>query len=192
MVARFMHSEFFEFRPEFKVAMATNHLPEVRGTGPAIWDRLRVVPFPYRVPESERDQQLPARLRAEAAGILAWAARGCADWQRDGLRPPAAVTAATAEYRAEMDHVGRFIEECCRVDDGAWARAADLFELFCRWCAADGEAAMTQKVFGSILRAKGFRKTKGKAAPVKGLIVWWGLCPVDHGDHSTGFPTERT
>ena len=39
---------------------------------------------------------------------------GCLAWQREGLRPPAAVTVATKSYRDEMDLVGRFIANDAR------------------------------------------------------------------------------
>ncbi|MFW2542014.1 hypothetical protein ACN2XU_05180 [Primorskyibacter sp. 2E107] len=42
--------------------------------------------------------RLPDRLLAERDGILAWALRGCLEWQETGLRPPEAVMAATEDY----------------------------------------------------------------------------------------------
>ena len=43
--------------------------------------------------------------------LLHTAVRGCLEWQRTGLRPPAAVRAATASYRESCDAVGRFLRE---------------------------------------------------------------------------------
>jgi P4 family phage/plasmid primase-like protien len=83
--ARFMRGEFFKFKPAFKLWLATNHKPTIRGTDPAIWDRIRLVPFEVRIPDAEQDRELPAKLREELPGIMAWAVRGCLDWQRNGL-----------------------------------------------------------------------------------------------------------
>ncbi|MBV9452643.1 MAG: hypothetical protein JOZ19_00760 [Rubrobacter sp.] len=83
--------------------LATNHKPEIRGTDPAIWDRIRLVPFDVRIPSGEVDRELPEKLKAELPGILAWAVRGCLDWQKNGLGEPEEVRAATEAYRAEMD-----------------------------------------------------------------------------------------
>jgi putative DNA primase/helicase len=44
---------------------------------------------------------------------LRWAVEGCLAWQAEGLEPPLAVTAATREYRAEMDVIARFLTEEC-------------------------------------------------------------------------------
>ena len=72
--ARFMRGEWFDFKPTFKLWVATNHKPVVRGTDSAIWDRIRLIPFTVTIPEDERDKHLPARLLAELPGILAWIA----------------------------------------------------------------------------------------------------------------------
>src|SRR5262249_40147816 len=68
--ARFMRAEFFEFKPECKLWLATNHKPVIRGTDKAIWDRIRLIPFEIRIPEGEQDKQLLAKLQDELPGIL--------------------------------------------------------------------------------------------------------------------------
>ena len=41
MTGRFLHAEFFDFKPEFKLWIACNHLPQIRGTDHAIWRRVK-------------------------------------------------------------------------------------------------------------------------------------------------------
>ena len=56
--ARFLHQEFFDFAPTHKIFFGTNHKPVIRGTDPAIWRRIRLVPFDVTIPEAERDKNL--------------------------------------------------------------------------------------------------------------------------------------
>ena len=79
IVARFLHKEFFEFKPEFKVFLATNHRPRIYGTDHAIWRRIRLVPFDVVIPDDEQDSTLPEKLRRELPGVLAWMVSGCLD-----------------------------------------------------------------------------------------------------------------
>ena len=117
MNARFMRSEWFDFKPEFKVFLATNHKPQIKGTDHAIWRRIQLVPFTVQISKEKQDKHLAEKLLAELPGILNFAVQGCLDWQRDELRPPEEVTRATAKYRAESDEVGRFIGEWCVTGD---------------------------------------------------------------------------
>lgn len=47
------------------------------------------------------------------AGVLRWAVEGCQQYLEHGLNSPEEVVAATKEYRAESDVIGRFIKERC-------------------------------------------------------------------------------
>jgi len=101
--ARFLYREWFEYRPQFKLWLAVNNRPEVRGTDHAIWRRVRLIPFEVVIPDDDQDKELPAKLRAEAPGILRWAVEGCLAWQKEKLNPPKAITSATTEYRSEQN-----------------------------------------------------------------------------------------
>ena len=61
--ARFLFSEHFEFIPTFKIWLAANHKPVIRGGDHAIWRRIRLIPFTVTIPERERDPKLNDRLK---------------------------------------------------------------------------------------------------------------------------------
>ena len=111
ITARFMRQNFFQFKPEFKLWLVANDRPRVRGTDEAFWRRVRVIPLTIKIPEAERDGDLPTKLKAEWPGILAWAVRGCLRWQREGLVQPDVVRSATKGWHQEMDHLKRFVTE---------------------------------------------------------------------------------
>ncbi len=112
--ARRMREDSWEFSPTHSIVLATNHRPEVRGTDYGIWRRLRLVPFGVVIPEPERDNELAEKLQSEWPAILRWAVAGCLAWQRGGLAEPEQVKVATAEYRAEQDVLGEFIDRAMR------------------------------------------------------------------------------
>lgn len=131
-VARFLYQNEFEFTRRFKIWLDVNHLPQVDDNSHAFWRRLRVVPFPNRFPI---DKTLEPRLRAESAGILNWALRGCAAWQEHGLGdPPETIAHATADYRGrEEDPLERWIRERIELAPGAFTTNADLHADWITW-----------------------------------------------------------
>ena len=169
--ARFLYSEAFTFRPEFKLWLGTNHKPVVRGTDHAIWDRLKLIPFEVRIPEHEQDKNLRDKLLTEAPGILAWAVQGCLSWQRDGLGAPQAVEAATAAYRTEQDVFGTFLDDACLLKPELTVTAKDLYSAYQRWCEESGEKPMSQKAIGQRLVERGLTQIRLTG----GTRAWRGL-----------------
>jgi putative DNA primase/helicase len=157
IAARFLYGEHFEFTPQFKLVLVTNHKPRVDGADDALWRRLRLVPFTENF-EGREDKQLADTLEAEMSGILAWAVRGCIAWQLEGLGQPAAVTEATSEYRQEEDVLGAFLEERC-VLTGEIERET-LRDAFADYCRAIGEAPLAANVLGKQLARRGISKHK--------------------------------
>ncbi len=167
LVGRFLHREWFEFIPAFKLWLHTNHKPTIRGADQAIWDRIRLVPFEVRIPDDKvrPRREIDALLEAERPGILAWAVQGCLDWQMDGLPTPEAVKRGTETYREESDILQDFLEEVCTVEGGAKVSKTDLFEAYSGWSKSSGERYhLGKKAFSQALLQRGFdefRETSG-------------------------------
>jgi putative DNA primase/helicase len=156
IIARFLYGEYFSYKPQFKLWMMANHKPVIRGTDDGIWRRLMLIPFKVQIPESGRDRQLINKLKAELPGILNWALQGCLEWQRDGLGIPQEVQDAVAEYRKDMDILGRFIEERCIRNPKSVTPATTIYEAYTLWAEANGETnPLKQGAFGKALSDRG-------------------------------------
>lgn len=156
ITARFLYSEDFEFKPQFKLWLAANHKPVIRGTDYAIWRRIRLIPFEVTITAEQADRELPKKLRGEMPGILAWAVEGCLRWQSDGLRPPDRVLAATADYKTESDVIAAFLEDCCELDPAYTESGGKLYTAYKRWAEGNGEFVLTNTKFGRDLTDRGF------------------------------------
>lgn len=174
--ARFMRGEWFEFDATFKIWLAVNHKPTVRGTDKGIWRRIRLIPFTVSIPEEKQDKTLFARLRAELPGFLKWTVEGCLEWQKFGLGIPDEVRQATDTYQSENDIVGQFIGEKCLVQESVSARSGQLYDVFKSWCQSNGEHERSNKWFSDRLAEKGFQKKRRNDG-----AQWTGLGLVADG-----------
>jgi len=163
ITTRFLYGEFFEFTPCFKIWLACNHKPVIRGSDNAIWRRVKLIPFAVTIPQSEWDVQLGEKLKKEMPGILNWAIEGCLAWQSEGITDPPEVTGATADYRREMDLLGAWIDERCICLASVDARAGVLYENYKEWCQEGGEWIMSLRMFGMKLAERGYEKIQKTA-----------------------------
>lgn len=163
--ARFLHKEWFEFVPEFKLVLYTNYKPRINGSDGAVWDRVKLIPFNVSFAERE-DKELDAKLQAELEGILAWAVEGCLEWREQGIGSCAAVEEATAAYRAENDTLGAFLRDCCELDEGHIVPCSELRAAAEAYFRDEGEEPPAALVIGKYLAARGVTKTKRSGAKV--------------------------
>ncbi|MGH7070698.1 MAG: phage/plasmid primase, P4 family [Acetobacteraceae bacterium] len=161
IAARFMRQNFFTFVPMFKLFIAGNHKPALRGVDEAMRRRIHLIPFAVTIPAEERDPTLADQLRSEWSGILAWAVTGCLDWQRQGLAPPAAVTAATGQYFEGEDILALWMAERCKRVGYGGTECSKLFADWRTWALAAGEEPGSQKRFSQSLEARGLSKRPG-------------------------------
>lgn len=164
MKARFLYAEYFEFRPTFKIWLAANHKPIIRGTDPAIWARIRLIPFEVRIPDDKIDRQLKEKLLGELPGIFNWAVDGCIEWRDKGLSTCDAVMCATSDYRLEMDVLGSFIEDCCIIGTSMSVPKASIYQAYEKWAEENGEKAMSKRAFGMCLMERGYLEDRQSIA----------------------------
>lgn len=171
VTTRFQYSSEFEFVPEFKIWMATNHKPIIRGTDTGIWRRIHLVPFNVQIPENKIDRSLPIKLKKELPAILKWAVDGYALYKSKGLRLPSAVLNAVNDYRREMDVISAFITACCTV--GGSEQSSVLYAVYCRWASDNNEYKMSHTRFTvELLKKEGIERVKGTDANYfKGLTI---------------------
>mgnify|MGYP001311874866 FL=1 len=166
LTARFLYGEYFDFLPTFKIFMATNHKPMIKGNDLGIWRRIKLIPFTVTIPYEERDHDLMKKLQAEKSGILNWMIDGCLMWQRERLGEPDEVRAATEAYQEEMDVIGSFVAECCVCCSGETLRvsSSDLYRAYLVWCEKNSERPYAQRIFATHLQNKGVKRERTNKA----------------------------
>lgn len=166
ITCRKLYESFFTFVPQAKLVGFGNYRPHVRGTDHGIWRRIHLVPFNATISEESKDPSLPDKLRAELPGILAWAVRGCLEWQRVGLQPPAAICDAIKQYRETEDVFQSWLNECCTLDESKRTSAAELISSFKDF---SGWKMVSDKKFGEMLRGRDFQKMRSNG------VFWQGI-----------------
>ena len=154
ILARFLYGSEFEYKPKFKIWMATNHLPIIRGTDDGIWRRIKIIPFNIQIPKEKVDKKLEYKLKAEYTGILNWIVQGAIMWQQEGLKDPEAVTKVIETYRAEMDPLDAFLEECCTTGQNYSIKAREMYDAYHEWAKESEEYKMSMTKFGREMRKK--------------------------------------
>jgi putative DNA primase/helicase len=166
---RFLFREFFSYVPEFKIWMAVNYKPMIRGTDRGIWRRVRAIPFNQNF-EANPNPYLAAELKEEAAGILNWMLEGVKKWQQERLGTAKAIQEASDEYRKESDLLQQWIDEQVELDANATTPSYDAYSSFVQWCTHRGYPRWSSNSFGRAMTEKGFvRKSNGKTREYVGL-----------------------
>jgi len=160
ITARFLYGKEFEFKPEFKIWIGTNHKPIIRGTDDGIWRRIRLIPFVVSIPQDKIDKGLSYKLRKELPQIMKWAVDGCILWQKEGLENPKCIIKATQEYRSEMDVLSKFVGDCIVVDNHGSVKANEVYQVYQAWAGANNEYEMTNTKFGKEFLLRFPEKTK--------------------------------
>ncbi len=172
LTARFLYGEYFSFKPTFKIFMATNHKPRIKGADNGIWRRIKLIPFTVTIPPEHRDPDLMNKLLAENSGIFNWLLKGYDMWKKEGLLEPEAVKNANEEYRFDMDSISNFINETMIIDATEKCRLTtrELYETYCFWCSKNNERTLSQKGLAMKLQEKGFKRLASN-----GTRYWLGM-----------------
>jgi putative DNA primase/helicase len=186
ITCRFLYGEFFEYDPEFKIWLAVNHKPIIRGTDHGMWRRIILIPFLASFKGARDDKTLRDILVNELPGILAWMVRGLVKWLEVGLMVPERLIQATAAYRAEMDVVQQFLDERCEAAEGKSVASKDLYAAYSYWSKDYGERVLTHRSFGLEMARRGYAKVKANSQ-----IRWRGLELKPEAFQPAGMPNHE-
>jgi putative DNA primase/helicase len=169
--ARFMRSEFFDFKVIGKINLATNHLPRLTDDA-ATRRRIRLVTWPVQIPEAERIGGLANILfRDEGEGILWWIVQGAMAWMEQGLNPPESALQDAADYFFEEDAVAQFIAQALIVlPEGEWvspgsvgSSVKEIGHYYLEWAKDNGYPEIKQPTLTKALRKKKHEYYRGNS-----------------------------
>lgn len=159
ITARPLYGQLFSFKPIAKIWIQTNHKPDIRGRDHAIWRRVILIPFNFKVKASDKDQHLMDKLIKELPAILNWGLDGYERWQDYGLMVPNKVKAAVEDYREESDILGNFLSETCEEDADGFVKGSDIRQHYKDWCEVNKEDVLSPQRFSKMLSER-YRKAK--------------------------------
>ncbi|MBW2629350.1 MAG: bifunctional DNA primase/polymerase [Deltaproteobacteria bacterium] len=182
IVGRPLFGKVIEFKPQFTAWVGGNKEPQADFMDTGVWRRVRQIPMDNEC--KNPDGELPDRLEEEVAqaAILQWAYEGLRAYQREGLGSCPAVERATANYRARLDPIEDWWNECVHTGPGERTSVTETFtqyvawmdEHFGRW--TPGEVARPSKrMFVEQLKERGVLSVRGTG----GKRVFEGLVLLD-------------
>lgn len=143
ITARSLYQASFQYRPQFKLFLNTNHLPDAGDQTLFDSGRVQLIPFERHFEPHEQDRTLKRMFAhpISLTGVLNWCLEGLRDLRADGFSlgsTPEPARRCLAVYRAECDAVGQFVQECLRPCEGSAIRSADVYRAYGDWCKANG------------------------------------------------------
>ena len=147
ITARYLHENSFEFRPNFKIFINTNHRPNITDLTLFESGRIKIIPFDRHFEENEQDRGLK-QFFAEPenmSGILNWMLEGYRMYRSQGLSMPDSVKQATMDYQMFSDKMGQFFDENIQEKPGSELRRAAIYTRYKEWCQENGYRAEAAK-----------------------------------------------
>lgn len=167
--------------PTWKLWLVSNFDPKADAEDTGVWRRMLKVAFPV-VPEERRNPRVKEQLKTSPnarAAMLAWAVRGCVEWQRAGggargLSIPAAIVAETEAYKDKSDVLGEWwsvVTDEGRLYPGGWTKTKDLRDHYKYWCDDNGFMPLGGRRWTDYLKRRGLTPQTGSG----GTRGWAGL-----------------
>lgn len=151
----------FDFRPQCKLWLATNHLPSTKDFSDGLFRRFTILQFPNRFDDRpDVDTELDAKLKAEMSGVLNFCLDALASvYDRRGLTIPASSTEIAKSWRLSSDQVAQFLDEAVTLDNAAITASGEVYRLYTEWAAQAGiRHTLNRKNFTLRMEEKGIER----------------------------------
>jgi len=162
--ARFLHKEFFTFRPKFKLWWAFNHAPQISDMTISIWRRIKMIPFIESLPIEEQDKYLADKIKkSELPGIFNWCVNGLREYNEKGLCEPEIVKQTVKQYKDDQDILAAFFDINYEITSKRENQisANDLHKSYQSWwLSMETTKPMSSTKFGRSLKERGLEKIR--------------------------------
>ena len=184
IAARFMHGNFFEYFPNFKLMVIGNHMPNLQSVDHAARRRFHILPFLFDPVKNKSsvNQNLIEELKGELPAIMQWAIDGCILWQKEGLEKPKKVKELTDSYFEAEDIFADFLREVQeerQIPDNNKVNSSWLFALYTEFLEKNGELPSTNKRMAQQLKKLGYKKEVTN----KGAFFFWKAIETQKNDN---------
>lgn len=128
---------------EGKIFFTTNHLPFAEDASDALWDRLHIVPFDYRIPEDKVNHLLDDELAEEFPGVLNWLLAGLKTVLANNLiidetpRMLSIKNENRTRCGSSVNPLGVFLERNFIADANGFTLSKDLIANYNTWVSKD-------------------------------------------------------
>jgi len=149
--------DFFDYQPQFKPWLSSNHPVNGDPDDSAMWARVLIITCPNSYIGRE-DKKLKARMKSPEGqrGLLAWIAEGAKRWYKEGLRVPDQVKLATKKQRTEQDTFSEWVGDAIEQAEGAFTPYAESYQNYKLWCEANGVTPKQQRQFTDAMVTRGY------------------------------------
>lgn len=193
IMARQLYKEPIEFKPQFKMFLLCNHLPNVPSEDGGTWRRIRVVefgskfvecPHPDRPNEFPIDMDLPQKLNGWKEHFMSLLLDVYKRTCNLKLDEPEAVMRCTREYQRNNDHMADFMDTCLEKapDPSVVVTLDDLYREFKEWVRSDNIPARATKKRD--LQVYLDRTLQARGQVVSGRVHYRGVRVRDRGTGS--------
>ncbi len=163
ITARANYGDTITFKPEAKLWLSTNDMPDIRANDKAMWRRIFPVPFNGNFSGANRDDHVEDKLLKEFAGILNWALRGAQRYHEQGkLLSCTAVDDKKRSMRKESDTLGAWVAEWCVTGKNESLQASKAYASYCDYTKRVGRRPLTQKAFFIRMESAGYARLEGR------------------------------
>ena len=92
-------------------------------------------------------------------------------WRTDGLKEPAEVKQAVAEYRERQDILHDYLTESCLVKPSETVVCVEFYRKYKSWCDDNDAHCIGKNTFNARMREKGFQSDRG----TDHKLIWRGI-----------------
>ena len=157
IMARYLFGNPFEYSPEFKIFIGSNHIPRIADRTVVTSGRLKILPFNRHFKREEQDKTLKQTFKTAVAmsGIFNWLVDGYRLFKQEGLGDPADICEELDNFEREATaDIDVFLNENLVEADGERLKTSDIHQRHSEWAKANGYKPLSPQSLMRELRSR--------------------------------------